>query len=212
MKITIQQIRIGSCFLAAMNESFAANLRQQTIFMHDTPNGLVVIMLTVLTLDPKLDPTTAVRAHILPTITTCLNLFHQKRFPIQLFASLSEAVISAAWYIKETAHRSDRILGCISLYDYIFDLGSHFLSVALRKSRSSSFSIRSCFTSFSNADSVVGICFAGLPRRFGILSYSFRALRLGLLKHSLTCSFVNPNFSPISRQLWPSWCICSISS
>ena len=96
MKITIQQIRIGSCFLAAMNESFAANLRQQTIFMHDTPNGLVVIMLTVLTLDPKLDPTTAVRAHILPTITTCLNLFHQKRFPIQLFASLSEAVISAA--------------------------------------------------------------------------------------------------------------------
>ena len=96
VKITIQQIRIGSCFLAAMNESFAANLRQQTIFMHDTPNGLVVIMLTVLTLDPKLDPTTAVRAHILPTITTCLNLFHQKRFPIQLFASLSEAVISAA--------------------------------------------------------------------------------------------------------------------
>ena len=49
-------------------------------------------MLTVLTLDPKLDPTTAVRAHILPTITTCLNLFHQKRFSIQLFASLSEAV------------------------------------------------------------------------------------------------------------------------
>ena len=90
------ELPLGSCFLAAMNESLAAYLRQQTIFMHDTPNGLVVVMLTVLTLDPKLDPTTAVRAHILPTITTCLNLFHQKRFSIQLFASLSEAVISAA--------------------------------------------------------------------------------------------------------------------
>ena len=169
-------------------------------------------MLAVLTLNPKLNPATAIRTHILPTITTCLNLSHQKRFPIWLLTSLSKAVISAAWYIKETAHRNNRILGCISLYDSIFDLGSHFLPAALRKSRSNSFSIRSCFTSFSNADSVVGICLAGLPRRFGIRFCSFLALRLGLLKHSLTCSFVNPNFSPISRQLWPSWCICSISS
>ena len=58
--------------------------------------GLPVAERLFKTLDPKLDPTTAVRAHILPTITTCLNLFHQKRFSIQLFASLSEAVISAA--------------------------------------------------------------------------------------------------------------------
>ena len=96
MEIAIQSIRIGSCFLAAMKESFAANLRQQTVFAHDPPNSLVVVMLSVLTLDPKLDPTTAVRADILSTITTCLNLFHQKGFPIQLFALLSEAVISAA--------------------------------------------------------------------------------------------------------------------
>ena len=212
MEIAIQQIRIGSCFLAAMNESLAADFGQQTVFVHDAPNCLVIVMLTVLTLDPKLNPTTAICAHILPTVTTCLNLSHQKGLAIWLLASLSETVISAAWYIKETAHRNDRILGCISLYHRIFDSGSHFLSAALRKSRSNSFSIRSCFTSFSNADSVVGICFAGFPRRFGILSCSFRALRLGLRKHSLTCSFVNPNFSPISRQLWPSWCICSISS
>ena len=79
-----------------MNESLAADLGQQSIFVHDPLNGLVVVMLTVLTLNPKLNPTTAVRTHILSTATTCLNLFHQKRFPIQLFASLSEAVISAA--------------------------------------------------------------------------------------------------------------------
>lgn len=82
MEIAIQQIRIGSCFLAAMNESLAADLGQQSVFVHDPPNGLVVVMLTVLTLNPKMDPTTAIRAHILPTVTTCLNLSHQKGLAI----------------------------------------------------------------------------------------------------------------------------------
>ena len=82
MEIAIQQIRIGSCFLAAMNESLAADFGQQIVFVHDAANCLVIVMLTVLTLDPKLNPTTAICAHILPIITTCLNLFHQKRFPI----------------------------------------------------------------------------------------------------------------------------------
>ena len=96
IEVAIQQIRIGSCFLAAMNEPLAEDLSQQTVFVHDPPNGHVDVMLTVLTLDPKLNLTTAIRTHILSTATTCLNLSHQKGLPIQLFASLSEAVISAA--------------------------------------------------------------------------------------------------------------------
>ena len=39
----------------------------------------------------------------------------------------------------------------------------------------------------------------------------FLCLHLGLLKHSLICSFVKPNFSPNSQQLYSSRCICSIT-
>ena len=50
--------------------------------MHDTPKGLVIVILTVMTLNQKLDPTRGIRVYILPTITTYLNLSNQKGFPI----------------------------------------------------------------------------------------------------------------------------------
>jgi hypothetical protein len=96
MEIMIQQIRIDACFLAAMNESLATDIGQQTVFVHDPPNGFVIVILAVLMLKPKLDVTTAICVCILPTVTTCLNLSHQKRLSIWLLASLSETVISAA--------------------------------------------------------------------------------------------------------------------
>mgnify|MGYP006922257515 CR=1 FL=1 len=141
---------------------------------------------------------------------------------------LQKAVISATGHLKEFTHANNWISRCIYLYHLIFVRRPHFLWVVCIKSLSNSFSIRSCMTSFCNAervqgiclagrprrfgihvsclnaDSVVGICLAGLPRRFGIRFCSFLALRLGLLKHSLTCSFVNPNICAICRQLYPS--------
>ena len=42
------ELPLGSCFLAAMNESLAADFGQQTIFVHNPPNAPAIVMLTVL--------------------------------------------------------------------------------------------------------------------------------------------------------------------
>ena len=104
--------------------------------------------------------------------------------------------------------------------NHIFDCRSHFLSVSERKSRISSFSISSALilascrtTIYRNSESLSVLGFSvrvtGRPFfRTGIPAAALLSFLYYLLKNSLTCSFVNPKCSAISRCVAP----CAFSS
>lgn len=98
-----------------------------------------------------------------------------------------EIIVSAPWYLKESAHYGYCILISVSENYLILDSGPHILSTHCRKSRSNSFSIfRRLFSYLYSANVLAGL----RPRCFGITApFDQHWIAHRLIPYSLLSAF-----------------------
>ena len=75
MEVSIEQVGISARFFTTMKESFASDLGQQPVFVHDTPTRLAVVMLTILPLHPYLCSEAAIGMHKAAAVLASIDLF-----------------------------------------------------------------------------------------------------------------------------------------
>ena len=148
LKVPVEKILVSVQLLAyLLPASAAANFRQQAVFFHNTQDRFRVMADCFTVFQPL--PHSAVAIGMKTFVLLISDFLCQCGVflgPVQI---LYKAVIAASGHRKESAHDKHRILFPVAVNDSIFCLGSHFLSVDCRKSRSSSFSICSRLFSFS---------------------------------------------------------------
>ena len=169
------------------------DLRKQTVFLHDSQNGLGITVAASL-LQHQSHPAVAIRTK------AALSLFrddfckgHVFLWPAQ---TMDEIIVSAAGYLKEATHNSYWIFVSVPVDHCIFCLWPHFLPVERRKSRSNVFSMRSRWISYACSATIFlgGAFFLGLPLGRGtILASSFRSfLRSRSTSRFTTCLSLKP--------------------
>ena len=141
--------------------SASPDLRKQTIFLHDTQDGLGI------TVDASLlqhQSHSAVAIRTKAALSLFRDDFCKGRVFLRPAQTMDEIIVSAAGYLKEATHNGYRIFVSVPVDYCVFCPWPHFLPVERRKSRNSSFSIFSRLFSYLYSASV----FAGLrPRAFG---------------------------------------------
>ena len=192
--------------------SAATNLCQQAVFLHNTQNGLGVVVNLFAAFQPLPHPSVSVGMKafclLLPDGFSKDSIFFGALHP------LYKAVIAASGHCKESTHYQYRILFPVTVDYCILCLCSHFLPVDRRKSRSNSFSILNRLISYacSAIISPGAESFRGRPFGRGVIPASiFACLWLYRLIQFLICDLLNPNRSAISCRVAPPCRILRIS-
>lgn len=162
IKLPIQQILVLVDLLPHLLPfSASADLRKQTIFLHNTQDSLGI------TVDASLlqhQPHSAVAIRTKAAFSLFGDDFCKGCIFLRPAQTMDEIIVSTSGYLKEATHNGYRIFVSVPVDHGIFCPWPHFLPVERRKSRNSSFSIFSRLFSYLYSDSV----FTGLrPRVFG---------------------------------------------
>lgn len=139
----------------------AADFRKQTVFLHDTQDGLGITVDTSLL---QHQPHPAVAICTKAALPLFRNHFCKGCVFLRPAQTMDKIIVSTSGYLKEAAHNGYRIFVSVPVDHGIFSPWLHFHPVECRKSRNSSFSILSRLFSYLYSASV----FADLlPRVFG---------------------------------------------
>lgn len=111
MKVSFQQVEISARLLTAMNESPTADLGRKTVFVHDTPSRLAVVMRSILPFDPDLYSAATIDRHKTAPVPAFSDLFQQNGFTTRILFAFKVPVISVAGYLEKLTHTADWILG-----------------------------------------------------------------------------------------------------
>ena len=185
MKLPIEQILVLVDLLPHLLPfSSSPDLCKQPVFLHDTQDGLGIIV-DASFLQHQPHPPIAIRAE------TVLSLFCDDFCKNSVFLrsvqTMDEIIVSTSGYLKEATHNGYRIFVSVTVDYGIFCSWPHFLPVECRKSRNNSFSILSRLFSYLYSASV----FAGLrPRVFGRTgSFSQHCIAHRLIPYSRLSAF-----------------------
>ena len=150
VKVSRKQILVHIQRLRRSIIPAASTFTEHPILLHDPPYRLIVPLYTFLFQQPFLHPAAA-QTFSIPLVSPVTDHLRYFGITIRLFTALQIVVVSASGYAKEAAHLCHRILAAEFLNCPILDEWPHFLSIASRKSRSSSTSIRKLASSFLKA-------------------------------------------------------------
>ena len=162
MKAAVQQVFVLMCLLPQIAPfSAPPNLCKQSVFLHDTQDGLGITVGASLF---QHQPHPAVAICTKAVLSLFCNDFCKGCIFLRPAQAMDEIIVSAAGYLKETTHNGYRIFVLVPADHCVFYPWPHFLPVERRKSHSSSFSIFNCLFSYLYSANV----FADLrPRVFG---------------------------------------------
>ena len=147
VKLAVEQVFISVYLLAHLLPlPAAADLGQQTVFLHNPQDGLGIAVDAALL---QHQPHPAVAIGTKAAFLLLRDDFCKSRVFLRPAQSMDKIIISASGYLKEAAHDGYWIFVSMPMDHCVFCSWPHFLSMERRKSRNSSFSIFSRLFSFS---------------------------------------------------------------
>ena len=118
VKLSIQQILVFVELLPHLSPfSGTPNLRKQAIFLHDPQDGFGVVV-DALPLQPQVHP--AIAVGLKAFVLLLCNALGKGCVLLRPAQPTHKAIVSASRYPKETAHRDDRELLVVAMYDRVF--------------------------------------------------------------------------------------------
>ena len=206
MEISVQKIVV---FVELLSQLFplsaSADFGQKTVLFHKSKDCLCVLVTTIF-VQPELHPAIAIGVFAL--LLLLCDLVYDRLIWVWTVQMPNVGIIPASGNAKELAHPANGIFLPMAVNHRILCLGSHFLPVDCRKSRSSLFSIFNRSISYLYS-AILGSRispFRGRPLGLGAIpAASFFCFRLYRVRNPRISLCVKPSFSPIARRVipWP---------